>query len=87
MVIREKFTDKVVKLEFEDLAFGMLCCINRNKQFANNNMQGCYYLPGFFEWLEPSEYEKTLSKWSVEYSIDLLDRATYVKGLSPFTSK
>lgn len=87
MVIKEKFTNNVVKLEFDDLAFGLLCCINRNKHFENSNMEGSYFLPGFFEWLEPSQYESMLTKWSTEYSVDLFDRNTYKKGLSPFTSK
>lgn len=87
MVIIEKLTQNVVKLEFDDLAFGILCCINRNNQFANNSMEGCYYLPGFFEWVDPSEYESMLTKWSTEYGVDLFNKETYVKGLSPFTSK
>ena len=85
MVIVEKITSNQVKLEFDDIAFGLLSCINRNKAFSN--MEGCYSLSGLFEWIHPSEYESLLSKWSTEYGVNLFDRNTYVKGLSPFTSK
>lgn len=87
MVIVEKITSNQVKLEFDDIAFGLLSCINRNKAFSNSNMEGCYSLSNMFEWIHPSEYESLLSKWSTEYGVNLFDRETYAKGLSPFTSK
>jgi hypothetical protein len=87
MIILEKFTKNKVKLEFDDLAFGLYCCIERNRAFSNSNMEGCYYLPGFFEWVDPSDYKPMLEKWSEEYQVNLLDKDTYIKGLSPFTRK
>jgi hypothetical protein len=87
MIIVEKHTSNQVKLEFNDIAFGLLSCINRNKSFRNSNMEGCYSLSGLFEWIHPSEYESLLSKWSTEHGVDLFDKSTYVNGLSPFTSK
>lgn len=87
MVIKEKFTNNVIKLEFDDIAFGLLSCINRNKLFRESNIEGCYSLSGLFEWVHPDEYESMLKRWSTEHGIDLLNKETYVKGLSPFTSK
>jgi hypothetical protein len=87
MIILEKFTQNRIKLEFDDLAYGLLCCVNRNKRFQESNMQGCYSLPGFFEWVDPSQYESMLKSWSTEYGVDLLCRDTYEKELSPFTRK
>jgi len=87
MIILEKFTQNEVKLQFDDLAYGLLSCINRNKTFKQNNMEGCYTLPGFFEWVDPSQYESMLKSWSTEYGVDLFCTETYKKGLSPFTRK
>lgn len=82
MIILEKFTSKEVRLEFDDVAFGMLCAANRNLA-----MQGSWTIVGLFEWIHPDEYESTLKKWSAEHGVDLFAKETYVKGLSPFTSK
>jgi len=87
MIILEKFTQNEVRLEFDDLAYGLFSCVTRNKRFQQSNMQGCYSLPGFFEWVDPNQYESMLLKWSAEHGVDLLDRRTYEKGLSPFTRK
>jgi hypothetical protein len=87
MIILEKFTQNRIKLEFDDLAYGLFCCVTRNKRFQESNMQGCYFLPGFFEWVDPSQYESMLLNWSTEYGVDLLCRDTYEKELSPFTRK
>jgi hypothetical protein len=51
MIIVEKHTSNQVKLEFNDIAFGLRCLVlNRNKQFRNSNMEGCYSLSELFEW-------------------------------------
>jgi hypothetical protein len=87
MKIIEKFTKKEGKVEFDDLAFGLLCCVNRNKKFKESNIEGCYTLLGFFEWVDPAQYESLLLEWSTEFGVDLFNRKTYELGLSPFTRK